>query len=310
MGRGISRRGVLGGLMGLGGAVPAFRLAAAAPAQTRAGTPPGATGIPADPQRVIAIDSRISLECALALDLPLIGYSHSRARPWVPVPASVPFLAAPPDLEQILALKPDLILCPDTAPASDWWPLTRLAAIAPVLPSNHRLTWQENLASLGQWLGREALAEKTIAAHAAVIASIRARHGAAIAKNLVAAIWFDPIKRRTMVSTAGTGYGQVMPAQVLAELGGHGIDAARLGPYGEVALEALGDVLGPADAMLLQDFGNGALEALTREALWQRLPAVRAGRVEIVKGNCTFGACYTAAYLATAYDALYARATA
>ncbi|MBS7535355.1 ABC transporter substrate-binding protein [Ancylobacter sonchi] len=279
-------------------------------ARRRVEMPLGALDVPVPPRRVVAIDSRISLESALALDLPLVGYSHSRARPWVPVPASVPMLAAPPDLEQILMLAPDLILCPDTAPASDWWPLDRLQAIAPVLPSSHRVTWQANLRDLAGWLDRMDLAQARIADHAARIAGIRARHGATIAGTRVAALYFDPLKRRAMVCSAGTGYGLLMPAQVLAELGGSEIAADRLGPYGEVALESFGAVLGAADALLLIDFGDGAPQALAREPLWRRLPAVRAGRVETVAGNCTFGAGYTADYLATAWQALYARVEA
>jgi iron complex transport system substrate-binding protein len=259
---------------------------------------------------VVAIDSRIGLEQALAFDLPLVGYSHSRARRWVPVPASVPFLAAPPDLEQILMLAPDLILCPDSAPNSDWWPLLRLPAIAPVLPSNHRITWQENLRQLGGWLDQPDKTRRIVAAHTEVIAAIRARHQPAIERSLFAAVHYDAIKRRLLVRSAGTRYGLVMPAQVLAELGGREVGADRLGPNGEVALDSFGDVLGSVDGILLIDFGDGGPQALAREPLWQRLPAVKAGRVETIAGNCTFGSLYTARYLARAWDGLFARLSA
>lgn len=270
----------------------------------------GRIDIPAAPRRVVAIDSRIGLEAALALGLPLVGYSHSRARPWVPVPADVPFLAAPPDLEQILMLEPDLILCPDTAPNSDWWPLARLPAIAPVLPSDHRVSWQANLTRLAGWLDRSTVAARIVADHAAMIDAIRQRLARAIETSLVAALHFDPIKRRMLVRSAGTGYGLVMPAQVLADLGGGEVGADRLGPYGEVALESLGDVLGDVDAILLIDFGDGGPQALAREPLWRRLPAVRADKVQLVAGNCSFGSLYTARYLARAWEALYQRVMA
>ena len=270
-------------------------------------TPLGRTSIPVAPRRVVAIDSRIGLETGLALGLPLIGYSHSRARPWVPVPGDVPFLAAPPDLEQILMLAPDLILCPDTAPRSDWWPLARLRAIAPVLPSDHRLPWQGNLSRLAGWLDLRPVADQVIGRHAASIADIRRRHARAIDASLVAAVHYDAIKRRILVRSAGTGYGLVMPAQVLADLGGREVGADALGPYGEVALEAFGDVLGGVDGLLLIDFGDGGPQALAREPLWHRLPAVQAGKVQTVLGNCTFGASYTARHLLAAWEALYAR---
>ncbi len=289
----------------------ALLLAPGAPAQASLDraveTPLGSVSIPLAPRRVIAIDSRISLESGLALGLPLIGYSHSRARPWVPVPANVPFLAAPPDLEQILMLAPDLILCPDTGSHSDWWPLARLRAVAPVLPSNHLLSWQANLRRLAGWLDLGDIAARVIAEHAVRVAAVRQRHAPAIERSLVAAVHFDAIKRRILVRSAGTGYGLVMPAQVLADLGGREVGANALGPYGEVALEAFGDVLGRVDGLLLIDFGDGGPQALAREPLWRRLPAVQADRVQTVAGNCTFGASYTARYLLTAWEALYAR---
>jgi iron complex transport system substrate-binding protein len=272
-------------------------------------TPFGRVLVPLAPKRVIAIDSRISLESGLALGLPLIGYSHSRARPWVPVQGNVAFLAAPPDLEQILMLAPDLILCPDASPHSDWWPLARLQAVAPVLPSDHRLSWQANLRRLAGWLDSGDVAEQVIGEHAVRVAAVRRRRAPAIEGSLVAAIQFDAIKRRILVRSAGTGYGLVMPAQVLADLGGRDLGAEALGPYGEVALEAFGDVLGRVDGLLLIDFGDGGPQALAREPLWRRLPAVQAGRVQTVAGSCTFGASYTARYLLAAWEALYARLT-
>lgn len=290
-----------------GGAAILAGSALAASGRRMVETPLGRVEIPAEPRRVVAIDSRISLEMALALALPLIGYSHSRARPWVPVPASVPFLAAPPDLEQILMLEPDLILCPDTSPHSEWWPLARLSRIAPVLPSNHRTHWRGNLSRLAGWLARSGAFEREAAAYDERIAALRRRHAPALRRSLLAAATYDPLKRRLMVRSDGTGYGFVMPAQVLADLGGRGVEAGRLGPYGEVALESLGGVLGQVDGILMIDLGDGAPTALAREPLWQRLRAVRAGQVHVTQGNSIFGSVYTAHHLAGAWDALLTR---
>lgn len=291
----------------LGGAAALASPALAASDRRLVETPLGLLALPAEPRRVVAIDSRISLEMALALGLPVIGYSHSRARPWVPVPASVPFLAAPPDLEQILMLEPDLILCPDTGPHSDWWPLARLTRIAPVLPSNHRTHWRANLEHLAGWLGRPEAAERVAAAYAGRIAALRQRHGGLLQGSLLAAATYDPLKRRLVIRSAGTGSGFVMPAQILADLGGRAVEAGQLGPYGEMALESFGHVLGQVDGILLIDLGDGAPLALKDEPLWQRLPAVRRGRVHVVAGNCIFGSVYTAHYLAGAWDALLTR---
>lgn len=77
-----------GGGVVLGGAAPATRVVE---------TPQGRVSIPVTPRRVVAIDSRSNLEPALLFGLPVIGYSHSPARPWVPVPAETRMLRAPPD---------------------------------------------------------------------------------------------------------------------------------------------------------------------------------------------------------------------
>lgn len=267
----------------------------------------GRVDIPAYPQRVLAIDSRISLEMALALELPIIGYSHSPARPWVPLSETIPMVTAPPDLEQILMLQPDLILCPDSSPNSDWWPLTKLTSIAPVLPSSHLDRWQINLHRLGEWLGKGELVERRFNEHNVLIADMRKDHAEALNSLRFAALYYDPTKRRAMVCSQGTGYGLVMPAQVLSELGGRDVGADRLGPYGEVALECFGDVFGDVDAMLLIDFGNGSARELSKEPLWQRLPAVREGRIHVLKGNCVFGSFYTARYLAAGWRDLLTR---
>ncbi|CAD0216663.1 putative siderophore-binding lipoprotein YfiY [Rhizobium rhizogenes] len=289
-------------------ALPAAAALPASDWRRRVETSLGRVDIPASPQRVLAVDSRISLELALALDLPIAGYSHSRARPWVPVPDNVPMLTAPPDLEQILTLAPDLILCPDSSPNSDWWPLIRLSSIAPVLPSSHLHSWQVNLQDLGNWLGKTQLVQQRLSEHDRLILDIRNQHADTLSLQRFAALYYDTVKRRAMVCSQGTGYGLVMPAQVLSELGGQEIGADRLGPYGEVALECFGEVLGDVDAILLIDFGNGGANQLSAEPLWQRLPAVCAGHVHLINGNCVFGSLYTARYLAEGWRRLFARA--
>ncbi|WP_257233139.1 hypothetical protein [Rhodococcus qingshengii] len=59
-------------------------------------TPLGTYDIPVNPKRVVAIDSRLDLEPAVALELPLVGYTYAQATPWVPIDSSVPFLSEIP----------------------------------------------------------------------------------------------------------------------------------------------------------------------------------------------------------------------
>lgn len=265
----------------------------------------GTYDIPADPKRVIAIDSRSNLEPAVALGLNLIGYSHSPVRPWVPLDPSVPMLGAPPNIEEILALEPDLIICPTTDPDSEWWPLNKLKAVAPILPTDYLASWQDNLANLAAWLGKPVIGAETIGQYNGLVADIKARHTAAIAGKKVAAVQLDASKNAIHVRTLGTSYGQVMPGQVLAEIGGLAVSADILADSGEVGIESAGDLLGDVEGFLILDFQNGSVEAFADNPLWNRLPAVKAGHTHVLPGNSTFGSLYTALYLAGGWDALY-----
>lgn len=199
------------------------------------------------------------------------------------------------------------MICTEGIPDSPWWPLARLSRFASPLPTDYRLGWQENLNRLAGWLRLEALAEKAIATNAADIGGIKARHGRAIARSRVGAVQLDPVRRVVSVRCLGTIYGQVMPGQVLAELGGMGVAASRLVPDGSLGLEALSAALGDVDWLLVIDGRQAVLDAFAREPLWQRLPAVAGGRLHLLPGNSVFGAYYTARYLAAGWEALYAR---
>lgn len=303
----ISRRGFTFGATALLSATLAARASAqdAAPGRRTVTTSLGTYDIPAEPRRVIAIDSRSNLEPAVALGLPLIGYSHSLVRPWVPLDPTVPMLAAPPNIEEILALEPDLIICPTTDPDSEWWPLNRLKAVAPILPTDYLATWQDNLANLAFWLNKPILGEETIGQYNSLVDDIQLRHAEAIATRKVAAVQLDASNNAVHVRTLGTSYGQVMPGQVLAEIGGVPVAADVLAENGSVGMENLMDALGDVEGLLILDFENGAVEAFADNPLWNRLPAVAAGHTHILPGNSTFGSLYTALYLARGWNEVY-----
>ena len=265
----------------------------------------GTYEIPANPQRVIAVDSRSNLEPAVALGLNLIGYSHSPVRPWVPLGPGVPMLGAPPNIEEILALEPDLIICPTTDPDSEWWPLNKLKSVAPILPTDYLASWQDNLANLASWLDKPVMGVETIGSYNGLVADIKTRHASAIGRHKVAAVQLDAAKNAVHVRTLGTSYGQVMPGQVLAEIGGVAVSANILSEAGEVGIEQIGDLLGDVDGFLILDFENGGVEAFADNPIWNRLPAVAAGHTHVLKGNSTFGSLYTALYLAGGWDELY-----
>ncbi|MER7561245.1 hypothetical protein ABTZ46_30355, partial [Nocardioides sp. NPDC126508] len=114
-------------------------------------TPLGTYDIPTNPKRVLAVDARTDLELAIALELPVFGYNISPATEWVPIDGSAEYLSDKPNLEQILGLAPDLIICVNAD--NEYWPAAKLQAIAPVLTTESKQTWRENLTRLSDWLG-------------------------------------------------------------------------------------------------------------------------------------------------------------
>jgi ABC-type Fe2+-enterobactin transport system substrate-binding protein len=178
----------------------------------------GTYDIPRDPQRVVAIDFRLDVEPALALGLPVVGYGVQEERlDWVPLPADAAYVGGPPSREAIVGLDPDLIVCTDI-PGSEYWPIDRLAPIAPTLPVDYELSWQANLTRMGEWLGRADRAAAFIADYQASVDAVRATHAAALAGGKLAAIWYEPDSSEVQV-LLGEGTSNVtLAGQVLADL--------------------------------------------------------------------------------------------
>lgn len=268
----------------------------------------GTYDVPADPQRVIAIDSRIDLEPAVALGLPLIGHAYDQPAPWVPVPPpGVPFLSEIPNVEQILGLDPDLIVCFAPANASEYWPVDGLQKIAPVLPTSATVDWRVNLRNLGEWTGRSTAAERAVGEYEAKVAAVKERHATAIATRKVIAVSYLESNDQLYSTSILDGDKSLHPAgMVLADLGGHSPEAALFADDESLAMENV-DRIADCDAILISvsDGPGSELAALQAHPLWQQLPAVAAGRTAVVTGPTYYGAGYTVGYLADAWDRLY-----
>lgn len=271
-------------------------------------TPLGSYDIPADPRRVVAVDSRVDLEPALALGLPVIGYNHSKARPWVPVDPGVPFLSDKPNLEQILSLGPDLIVCCHAG--GEWWPDDKLRSIAPVLTTDFMIHWRENLTRLATWLGRTDRLAKLTADYDARMAEIKNRHGDLIRTSKVAAISYLPDEGQVYVSsTWSTDKGLLPTAATLQELGGASPEAKLFSSAENgLSMEQLDRV---ADCRGFMINGSPAdFDALMSHPLWRRLPAVKRGAVTLLEGDVYYGSIYTAPKVADGWDALYTKMAA
>ncbi|MEV6861107.1 iron-siderophore ABC transporter substrate-binding protein [Streptosporangium subroseum] len=167
-----------------------------APAASGAGVFPrtvkhamGETVIPAQPLRVVALDQSF-VDGVLTLETDVVGYTTYRS-----IEEKLPDYLSPvlahakeaksvgtleqPSLEQIVALKPDLIVSAKVRHEALY---DKLSQIAPtVFSETTGALWKENLRLMGQALGKEDLAEQKIKDYqeraAAIGASIKAKDG-------------------------------------------------------------------------------------------------------------------------------------
>lgn len=293
----LNRRSFGAGVAGLGLATLLPRVAFAQATHTVT-TVLGSYDIPADPQRVICIDSRLDLEPAVALGLNVIGHAYGKPEPWVPASPDWTFVGEIPDLEQVLALDPDLIICTDVGDHdSEYWPINRLKDIAPVLPPAYVWPWKDIVARLGQWTGRDGAADSVLAEYDALITDIKARRSAQIASKTIAVI--QPNAGGLVSIQAEMS---LLQPQVLADLGGKTVPADD---SQDTSAENFGAAFGAVDGFLLVNHGEGLVEELAANPLWARLPAVAAGKVLSPLGNTNFGGVYTAMHIARLFDELY-----
>lgn len=263
----------------------------------------GTYDIPAAPKRVVAIDSRLDLQPALALGLPVVGYGHSQPGSWVPVPAGLEFYGSEVNIEQVLASDPDLIICADYDPDSVWWPANKLREIAPVVPTSGDKPWKDAFREFATLVGRDGQADSAIAEYDALIAQIKARHGDKLANKTVVSV--QPAEGVLYVMNGA----KMLQPQVLADLGAKTIPPKDGQDYdaGETPAEAFGDTLGAVDGILLATTSPEGAALLDGEALWQRLPSVSSGALVASNGNINYGSIYSAIQVAKLVDELYGK---
>lgn len=264
----------------------------------------GIYDIPLDPRRVVAIDHRTDLEPALVLGLPVIASGYWENRPWVPVSQGMDDLDMPTTAEHVLNLEPDLIICSADEPDDEWWPAKRLMAIAPVLPTSFKTNWRNNLIELGNALDRRAAADEAIADYEALIADIRTRHADTLSGKTLASVQYFPDDKSFRVHLPNQGDYNNPKGDVLKELAVRTVNPALLGEFGVVSYENFTAALEGADGILFANSSNGDLALLADDPLWQRLPAVAAGKVFDMPGNTNFGSFYTSRHVAQSFDAL------
>lgn len=134
----------------------------------------GSTEIPTEPTRIVALDQTF-VDAALALDTAVVAFTDLRGRDGGPPPYLTEPLArlAPnarsvgeltsPSLEQIAALKPDLIVSAKVRHEAIYDELSRIAPA--VFSETTGPTWKDNLRPLGAAIGKEDLARTRLSAY-------------------------------------------------------------------------------------------------------------------------------------------------
>jgi iron complex transport system substrate-binding protein len=282
-------------------------------------TPYGTFQVPQTPERVVVLEGRQDLEVALVLGLPRPVGLGSNA--FGADDSIAPFLDFDPtgvmiipggetDVEQVLSLKPDLIIgrALNLDQVKDG-----LAPFAPLIPVEiDRLDWRGGLIDAGRWTGRSAQADRTIADYETALAAFRAKHPAV--GTAVAAV-IQPGLEGTFSSSNSDGF--YLPARTHRELGGGYLpflDEARqgAGAYGpdgaylKFSVEEL-DRLAPADVIMVVANTPQIRAELERDQLWQQLPAVRAGRVGYTDSRLNSGSVLAARECLRLWDLVYAR---
>lgn len=235
----------------------------------------GTTEVPAVPQRVVVLDTG-EVDNALALGAPIVG------APVAEVLEYQSYLAdrlagitdigtiSEPNLEAILALKPDLILGSKQRYEAIY---SQLSAIAPtVFVESLRVPWQQNFRLHAEALGKTAEAEALLAAYDQRVAELQATLGPERAETTISVIRFRPGQVRLYLKSSFIGY-------ILQDVGlGRPASQDQDIFSAEITLEQIADV--DADYLFITGYAqdDSELDTFLTSPLWQTLGAVQADR--------------------------------
>ncbi|MEV0785378.1 iron-siderophore ABC transporter substrate-binding protein [Streptomyces sp. NPDC050423] len=263
----------------------------------------GDVKVPVHPKRVVVLDTG-ELDSALTLGVQPVGGTHSATEDGFPayLPAektkNIKEVGeiANPSMETVASLKPDLIL---TSKVRDGDRYEQLSAIAPtVMTESTGSAWKENFQVHAEALGKQAEAEKVIAAYDAHVAKVTEAIGgrkkaAATDVNFVRFVEGADIRiygKQNYIGSILADLGMGRPAIT---------DKAKDGFSYDVSPEKID--LADADAVFTSTYGDPDKAGTTRtmrSGLWKGLKASRNGKVFKVDDRLWIaGIGYTAADL-------------
>ncbi|NKZ70290.1 hypothetical protein GTA09_10670 [Rhodococcus hoagii] len=153
---------------------------------------------------------------------------------------------------------------------------------------------------MADWLGRTATFDRVLAEYDAVAAAFRARH-----RDTLARARFGIVSLQQDQFYLVHNGGSRLPPQVLADVGGTLGSIGGLSDSDSFGMESL-ELLDGLDGLIVLA-PRGDLGALARDVLWQRVPAVAAGRVQVIDQRLQFGSVYSAIELVAQFDTLLSR---
>lgn len=238
----------------------------------------GETNIPVNPERVVALDD-CTLEPMLALGVQPIGAPvHNVNIPGQHDLSQIQDIGAPPNLETILALKPDLIL--GCAYLRDVYHQTSKIAPTVIAPIETSGDWKAVFFLVADALGRNDAAKQFMVDYNARLATLRSQLGSRLNSTQVSVIRIYPdhialYAKDVFIGTILEDAGLPRPPSQQQNVAAINISKERI-------QNADGDVI------FVWTYGNNkqlaesaqiALEKLQADPLWQQLNAVKQGKV-------------------------------
>jgi len=257
-------------------------------------TPRGVVQVPRNPQRVVVMDRRgtlaylrdLGVEPIAALSAPAI-YGSTFHPLLNDVTGVTPLSSAEPDLEQVAALNPDLIVAHDTEGAFDE-SIEQLKTIAPTVSYTFNFSRPDDaLTDLGRIFGLESKAAELRAAFQADVATAKAglKSPGTVSLILPLADQLRIYDARNLSGDIVQGLGGTVVPDIAPYVTTAGDDIAHVS-YEQVNL-VTGDTI-VVFVNLSSDYQE-IRQKLLSDPLFQQLPAVQAGRVIEVESQANFG---------------------